>query len=341
MKMRNSQINEVWDPYHLAPYAYWGRQWVGYDNIESITIKAKYAKAMGLAGGMIWSVETDDFKGICGDGKYPLLNAIKRVFQEPTIPELPKPNTESNKQPISTPPTQRPSTSSTTPRPPPPTQRPSTLPTTSRPSPSSSQRPSSLPTTSKIPDQTQTKPSPFPTNKPQTFPTTESTKPPCSASNSPNPTVPSENPWTPATQSTTLSPWWPHKPSTWWPTKPTSEVSASSKTWWSSAPSHHNPNSIVTEETTPKPSLENENQNFTCPESGLYRNPSMCTKFIRCLEMKIEGQFQLFFHECPDRTVFNNETKLCDWVENVPECLNSVPKYFLRGMNVQINKHQP
>lgn len=43
----------------------------------------------------------------------------------------------------------------------------------------------------------------------------------------------------------------------------------------------------------------------------------------------------MFNHECPDKTVFNKESKLCDWVENVPECMKQVPKYYLRGFHFQ------
>ncbi|XP_019864946.2 acidic mammalian chitinase [Aethina tumida] len=69
----------VWDDEQKVPYTYSGNQWVGYDNPKSIGIKVNYAKQMGLGGVMIWSIETDDFRGICGS-KYPILNAIKSAL---------------------------------------------------------------------------------------------------------------------------------------------------------------------------------------------------------------------------------------------------------------------
>ncbi|XP_011505201.1 PREDICTED: chitotriosidase-1-like [Ceratosolen solmsi marchali] len=41
--------------------------------------KVLNVKKFGLGGAMLWSIESDDFKGICGR-KYPLLNTMKSVI---------------------------------------------------------------------------------------------------------------------------------------------------------------------------------------------------------------------------------------------------------------------
>lgn len=46
--------------------------------------KAEFAKKLGLGGMMLWSVETDDFKGICGE-KYPLLKTINAVLRDGAV----------------------------------------------------------------------------------------------------------------------------------------------------------------------------------------------------------------------------------------------------------------
>ncbi|OQR66805.1 putative chitinase 3-like [Tropilaelaps mercedesae] len=97
----------VQDPYFMAPYAHKERQWVGYDDIPSIELKARFAKTLGLGGGMIWSIETDDFKGKCHGYRYPLISTINRVFAEPGIRDLPVP-------PLAPPTTLAPSTTPST-----------------------------------------------------------------------------------------------------------------------------------------------------------------------------------------------------------------------------------
>lgn len=64
-----------WSNEHAVPYVHNSNQWIGYDNVKSIEMKIDFGNSLNLAGVMIWSVETDDFRGKCG-GKYPLLKAI-------------------------------------------------------------------------------------------------------------------------------------------------------------------------------------------------------------------------------------------------------------------------
>lgn len=61
-----------------GPYAYKGNQWVSYDDVETMSIKSKYIRDTKLAGTMIWALDMDDFRGSCGEGKYPLLSALNK-----------------------------------------------------------------------------------------------------------------------------------------------------------------------------------------------------------------------------------------------------------------------
>jgi len=64
----------------MGPYAYQGRNWVGYDNVAMIKYKSEYIRKMGLAGGMVWALDLDDFKNRCGEGHHPLMNTIKSIL---------------------------------------------------------------------------------------------------------------------------------------------------------------------------------------------------------------------------------------------------------------------
>ncbi|CAO1336600.1 unnamed protein product [Diamesa serratosioi] len=70
----------VWQSTQQVPYAFKGDQWVGYDDVESVTVKANYILNNNLGGAMIWSIETADFKGVCGLGKYPLISTAYNIL---------------------------------------------------------------------------------------------------------------------------------------------------------------------------------------------------------------------------------------------------------------------
>ncbi|KAL0110197.1 hypothetical protein PUN28_013683 [Cardiocondyla obscurior] len=75
---------------HRTPYAYKDNQWVGYDDVTSLTEKTAYINSLGLGGAMLWSIETDDFLGNCGE-KYPLLKTLYAGLKGGAPVEPPKP----------------------------------------------------------------------------------------------------------------------------------------------------------------------------------------------------------------------------------------------------------
>lgn len=63
---------------NMGPHAFKDQQWVSYDDTDSVREKAQYIRDNKLGGGMIWTLDFDDFKGKCGCGKYPLLTALNQ-----------------------------------------------------------------------------------------------------------------------------------------------------------------------------------------------------------------------------------------------------------------------
>ncbi|XP_050091877.1 chitotriosidase-1-like [Anopheles aquasalis] len=62
-----------------VPYAYSGRQWMSYDDPESIADKCNYAVNRNLGGVMMWSIDMDDFRGNYGRS-YPLLKKVNECL---------------------------------------------------------------------------------------------------------------------------------------------------------------------------------------------------------------------------------------------------------------------
>ncbi|XP_037072206.1 chitotriosidase-1-like [Pollicipes pollicipes] len=67
----------VTDAEQQSLYMYKGDVWVGYDDLVSIKRKVDLIRSLGLGGGMVWSLETDDLHNRCGLGTaLPFLNAV-------------------------------------------------------------------------------------------------------------------------------------------------------------------------------------------------------------------------------------------------------------------------
>ncbi|XP_017893236.1 probable chitinase 10 [Ceratina calcarata] len=72
----------VWDSEQQVPFAYKEDQWVGFDDERSLINKMQWLKEEGFGGVMIWSVDMDDFNGLCGAGKYPLIKAMMKELRD-------------------------------------------------------------------------------------------------------------------------------------------------------------------------------------------------------------------------------------------------------------------
>ncbi|XP_041371550.1 proteoglycan 4-like [Gigantopelta aegis] len=92
----------VWSSSQMVPYAYSAKekQWVGYDDIQSVQLKAQYIKQNKLAGAMMWSIDLDDFANIGTKGKvFPLTRAIRAVLEDSEYPSFqPPPKISVNKR---------------------------------------------------------------------------------------------------------------------------------------------------------------------------------------------------------------------------------------------------
>ncbi|CAN8011633.1 unnamed protein product, partial [Ixodes pacificus] len=78
---RSGGWKESRDPNVGAPVIVKEDQWIGYDDIESLKKKVAFALSKGLAGAMVWSIETDDFGRHCGDTRNPLQSAIREALR--------------------------------------------------------------------------------------------------------------------------------------------------------------------------------------------------------------------------------------------------------------------
>ncbi|GFS03454.1 acidic mammalian chitinase, partial [Elysia marginata] len=79
-RLKNQGWQSEWIEEQGVPFAYGGDQWAGFENKRSVTLKAKNIMKRDLGGAFVWSVEMGDFDGYCGQGPYPLIQAINDVI---------------------------------------------------------------------------------------------------------------------------------------------------------------------------------------------------------------------------------------------------------------------
>ncbi|CAK1601451.1 unnamed protein product [Parnassius mnemosyne] len=84
-KFKN-QVTIVEDTDARVPYLYKNLEWVSFDSPQSVTEKAKYIKEHNLRGAMLYSLNADDFAGVCdskpnGNLRFPLAESVKNVLK--------------------------------------------------------------------------------------------------------------------------------------------------------------------------------------------------------------------------------------------------------------------
>lgn len=60
-----------------VPYLVYNGEWIGYDDVKSLTVKIDWLKKNKFGGVGIWSLDLDDFFNGCGSGSYVLMKALE------------------------------------------------------------------------------------------------------------------------------------------------------------------------------------------------------------------------------------------------------------------------
>ncbi|CAF4486412.1 unnamed protein product [Rotaria sp. Silwood1] len=83
-KEHSKSWQKVWLDTEKAWYMTSGDQWISYEDIDSATLKAQYAKGEQLAGVFIWSIDNDEFSGFfCNTEPFPI---TRQVFATLNLP---------------------------------------------------------------------------------------------------------------------------------------------------------------------------------------------------------------------------------------------------------------
>lgn len=79
-RVNSRSLTYVFENTQRVPYAFAGTEWIGYDDVRSVTEKANYIKSNGLGGAMFWDIDSDDYNNVCGFGRYPLISTVYNII---------------------------------------------------------------------------------------------------------------------------------------------------------------------------------------------------------------------------------------------------------------------
>ncbi|KAG8263234.1 Belongs to the glycosyl hydrolase 18 [Homalodisca vitripennis] len=81
--MNNKGVKSVFDYESKVPYTFKNKEWISFDNEQSVAYKAEFTKEHGLGGVMIYSLNTDDVLLSCGgSSRFPLTARVRDVLQD-------------------------------------------------------------------------------------------------------------------------------------------------------------------------------------------------------------------------------------------------------------------
>ncbi|VDD87424.1 unnamed protein product [Enterobius vermicularis] len=81
-------VQDLFNEEQEVPYFINGDEWMSYDDVESVRIKAEWARNEGFGGGFVWTLDFDDFNGQCPGNShpYPLTRTMGSVFSNGQLP---------------------------------------------------------------------------------------------------------------------------------------------------------------------------------------------------------------------------------------------------------------
>lgn len=78
--VNSGYYNYRWDSQQKVPYVFSGTEWIGYEDVKSVTYQANYIKDKNLGGAMFWSIDGDDYNNSCGFGRFPLISTVNNIL---------------------------------------------------------------------------------------------------------------------------------------------------------------------------------------------------------------------------------------------------------------------
>ncbi|XP_031232001.1 oviduct-specific glycoprotein [Mastomys coucha] len=91
------RAKKSWIDYQYVPYAFKGKEWLGYEDSISFSYKAMYVKREHFGGAVVWTLDMDDVRGtFCGNGPFPLVHILNEFLVQAEFNSTPLPQFSSS-----------------------------------------------------------------------------------------------------------------------------------------------------------------------------------------------------------------------------------------------------